>query len=302
MQYIQGLENYDSIRDTAVTFGKFDGLHIGHQKLIATVKELQTRYDIDSIVCAFDMHASDALMLSEERELHLYDEVDYLVECPFTEAFRQISAEDFIKQVIIGTFHASFVIVGTDFSFGRDREGDVHMLSKYQEMYGYRLVVIEKEKYQDHIISSTYIKNQLKEGHVELADTLLGYNFGVSGIVEHGRQLGRTMGFPTLNVAWPEKKIVPPYGVYLCRVYMDGEGYNSIGNIGVRPTVTDEQIIWIETFLLNYEGDAYEKEVTIELLEFVRPEQKFSGKDELKARVDQDIAYGKNYFAKRNVK
>ncbi|MCF2553693.1 bifunctional riboflavin kinase/FAD synthetase [Faecalicatena contorta] len=296
MQYIKGLENYKNDIGSAVTFGKFDGLHKGHQKLVKKVKELGRKGHLDSVVCAFDMYAPEVLMTKEERELHLEDEVDYLVECPFTKEFRELEAEVFIRDIIKGVFHAQAVVVGTDFQFGYGKRGDVHMLKAYAEKYDYELYVIEKERYKDKIISSTYIKEVVKNGDLALADILLDYNYGVFGIVEPGRKLGRTLGFPTFNVLWPQQKILPKKGVYLCRVYTEGRGYDAIANIGVKPTVSDENRVLIESFLFGYEGDAYGEEVLIELLEFVRPEQKFADKEELKACVEHDIATGKRYF------
>ena len=122
MQYIKGLEHYDNARKTAVTFGKFDGLHKGHMTLVDTVKKLQDKDDVDSVVCAFDMDSPALLMLPQERQIHLEDEVDYLVECPFTDEIRQMRAEDFIRNIIIGTFHAAYVVVGTDFQFAYNKE------------------------------------------------------------------------------------------------------------------------------------------------------------------------------------
>ena len=272
MQYIRGLEHYDNARKTAVTFGKFDGLHKGHMTLVDTVKKLQDKDDVDSVVCAFDMDSPALLMLPQERQIHLEDEVDYLVDCPFTDEIRQMRAEDFIRNIIIGTFHAAYVVVGTDFQFGYNKEGDIYMLAQYQERYGYRLIVLEKIRYENHIISSTYTKKILGTGNMDLVGRLLGYS------------------------AWPKRKIIPPRGVYLCRAYMDGYGYNGIANVGVRPTVSNEEKVWLETFLFDYDADAYGKEVMVELIEFVRPEQKFENKEELKARVDKDIASGRQYF------
>lgn len=296
MQYIKGLNHYAYEGKTAVTFGKFDGLHLGHRRLIRTVKELSEKEDVKSVVCAFDMSHSNVLMTKEERELHLENEVEYLVDCPFTKEFRELSAEVFIRDIIKGVFHADFVVVGTDFQFGYGKRGDIQMLADYREQYGYELIVIEKKRYRDRIISSTYIKEVLREGKAADASKMLGYNFGIAGVVEHGKQLGRTLGFPTFNVVWPQEKIVPPKGVYLCRVYVDGRGYNGIANIGVKPTVSDEDKVRIESFLFDYEGNAYGKEVMVELIEYVRPEQKFSGKEELKTYVNRDIEYGKRYF------
>lgn len=304
MQYVKELSDYAGSKKSAVTFGKFDGLHRGHQKLIEKVRELSKKGEIHSIVCSFDMRplwkskgiTPQMLMANEERYEHLEGRVDYLVECPFTEEFSQKSAEDFIRDVICDIFHASYVVVGTDFRFGHNKRGDVQMLETYARQYGYELFVIEKERYEGRIISSSYIKEVLKEGNAGLASILLGYPYEVEGIVEYGSQLGRTLGFPTMNVLWPSEKIVPPYGVYFCNVFLDGKKYQGISNVGIKPTVTDEKRLLIESFLFGYAGEAYGKKVIIELLEFRRPEQKFDGIAELKSGIDQDISCARQYF------
>lgn len=304
MQYIKWLSHYKDSRESAVTFGKFDGLHKGHQKLVEKVSELAKQEGLNSIVCSFDMHplwekkggVPQVLMSSAERQEHLKDKVDYLVECPFTEEFSQMHAEKFIKDIIKELFHAKYVVVGTDFRFGYQKQGDIQMLKVYAGIYGYQLIVIDKERYEDRVISSTYIREVLSQGEAGLAAKLLGYAYGLSGVVEHGKQLGRTLGFPTFNVAWPQDKIVPPRGVYLSNVLVDGCWYHGISNVGVKPTVSDEQKVLIESFLFGYEGEAYGKTVSIELLEFRRPEQKFKSIEEMKACIDNDIAYGKHFF------
>lgn len=304
MQYVRELSNFKDGGRTAVTFGKFDGLHTGHQKLVKKVRELGVKHGINSIVCAFDMHPLWAskginpqiLMTGQERRRRLAGKVDYLVECPFTSDFRQISAEDFIRDIINGIFHADHVVVGTDFRFGHEKRGDIRMLKEYAGKYGYELYVIEKERYDDRIISSTYIKEVLRQGDMPLAFRLLGYDYGNTGIVEHGKKLGRTLGFPTLNVAWDEEKLAPPKGVYLSRVLIDNREYHGISNLGIKPTVTQEERIWLESFLFGYAGDAYGEEVSVELLKFRRPEQKFSSIEQMKACIDQDIEYGRRYF------
>ena len=296
MQYIKGLEHYDNARKTAVTFGKFDGLHKGHMTLVDTVKKLQDKDDVDSVVCAFDMDSPALLMLPQERQIHLEDEVDYLVDCPFTDEIRQMRAEDFIRNIIIGTFHAAYVVVGTDFQFGYNKEGDIYMLAQYQERYGYRLIVLEKIRYENHIISSTYTKKILGTGNMDLVGRLLGYSYGICGTVEHGHKLGRTLGFPTMNLAPQEKKILPKYGVYACRVLVDGVWYGGVGNAGVKPTVAQEKRRLFEVYVYGYEGDAYGKTATVQILEFERPETKFHSVEELKDRVMKDMRYGEEYL------
>lgn len=304
MRYVKWLSHYLDRRRSAVTFGKFDGLHLGHQKLVEKVLELKKEQNTVGIVCAFDMRPQwkanqlhmERLMTGKERYHHLDAQMDYLVECPFTEKFRNVTAQDFIRDVICGVFHAAYVVVGTDFHFGRNQGGDVHMLEEYSKEYGYELVVVEKERYNDHVISSTYIRDVLKEGNVRLTNYLLGYPFEVNGRVERGRQLGRTLGFPTMNVAWPEYKLVPPRGVYVSEITIDGIKYPGISNVGVKPTVSEEGRIVLESFLFGYGSDAYGRKIKAEFLEFRRPEQKFGNIEEMKACVDKDIAYGKRYF------
>ena len=166
----------------------------------------------------------------------------------------------------------------------------------FSEKGGYTLDVIEKERYDQIVISSTYIRDVLSQGNVTLAAELLGYRYGVTGIVRHGRQLGRTLGFPTMNVEPEEKKILPRFGVYVCRINIDGKWYNGIGNVGVKPTVTEEHKRLVEVFVYDYEGDAYGKEITVEFCDFERPEIRFSSVNELKKQVAKDLRYGKDYF------
>ena len=305
MQYIVGLDHYYNKNRTAVTLGKFDGLHLGHEKLIEKVIECADRNQIESVVCSFDMspffrdlNVERKIIMTEEEKKHRLDgRVDYLVDCPFTSEFSRISAEDFVEDILVGIFHASYVVVGTDFCFGYKKRGNVAMLRELQQKYGYELIVLEKERYHDRVISSTYIKEALAEGNISLANALLGYRYTMTGTVEHGKRLGRTLGFPTMNVAPGGHKIIPPRGVYMMRVCVGGKWYPAIGNIGTKPTVTKDDRLLIESFLLHYDGDAYGENVEIQLLEFRRPEVKFKNVQEMKECVDKDIAYGKDYFA-----
>lgn len=294
MQYLTEIYSYQSEKKSAVTLGKFDGLHRGHQKLIQKIGEYASEC-VQGIVCAFDM-GRDSLLTNEERRKHLEGKADVFVECPFTKEIREMSAEDFIEKILIGIFHAEYVVVGTDFRFGYEKKGDVHMLAEYAPKYGYHLDIIEKEKYNGREISSTYVKEALSSGDVALANRLLGYAYGMSGVVEHGKHLGRTLGFPTMNVPWNEKKIAPRFGVYACNINIDGCVYHGIGNVGVKPTVTEEDRLLTEVFVFGYEGNAYGREIEIEFCEFERPETKFADVKALKEQVNADILYGKKYF------
>lgn len=296
MQYIEGLKEYTEIKESAVTFGKFDGLHRGHQKLLDKICQYGGQNNRKSVVCAFDMGGRQILMSDEERKQQLSEKVDYLVHCPFSEEFRHMEAEDFIKYVIKGIFHADYVVVGTDFRFGYGKAGNAKMLEEYAEKYDYQAVVVEKERHKDREISSSYIKELVQEGAVKEAAYLLGYAYGIRGTVEHGKKLGRTLGFPTFNVPWPKEKLMPPRGVYFSRICVDGLWYPGISNLGVKPTVSDEEKVLLESFLFGYEGNAYGKDVKVELLEYRRPERKFDSIEQMRDCVAEDIRCGKKYF------
>lgn len=294
MNYITGIENYHGTKKTAVTIGKFDGLHRGHQKLVDRISGYASD-ECDSVLCAFDMHR-DAIMTNRERREHLEGKIDWLIDCPFTEQLRNMEAEDFIRDILCGKLNAAHVVVGNDFVFGHEKRGSVSMLEKYASEYGYTVDVVEKERYQDMIISSTYIRDALAQGDVQLAERLLGYPYELTGPVRHGKQLGRTLGFPTMNIEPEAQKILPRYGVYACRVKIDGKWYNGVGNAGVKPTVTDERRRLFEVYVYGYEGDAYGKEVTARFCGFERPEVKFGSVEELKEQVMKDMQYGSEFF------
>ena len=295
MKYITGIESYSGQKRSAVTLGKFDGLHLGHQKLIDKIISYASD-ECESIVCAFDMHR-DSLMTGRERREHLEPKVDWLIDQPFTKALREMEAEEFIDRILHKVLRAAHIVVGTDFSFGYGKRGNAALLQKMADQYGYTVDVIEKERYLGTVISSTYIKDALAQGDVKLAERLLGYPYEMTGIVRHGKQLGRTLGFPTMNIEPEKNKILPRFGVYACRVRIDGKWYDAVGNAGIKPTVTDEQRRLLEVYVYGYDGDAYGKEITAQFCEFERPETKFGSVEELKNNVMRDMRYGERYFA-----
>ena len=185
MQHIKGIENYQNMRGAAVTLGKFDGLHQGHELLVKHVIDQAKEKDLVSVVVAFDMRPLfeklnkefDHLLTGEEKAKRLDGRIDYFVECPFVDEISQMEAEDFIKNILVDLFHVKYVVVGTDFRFGYGRRGNGEMLKMYSEQYGYQVDILEKKQYEGREISSTYIKEELKKGNMELVDTLLGYSY-----------------------------------------------------------------------------------------------------------------------------
>lgn len=295
MQYIKGIEAYKDTSRSAVTLGKFDGLHRGHQKLVSQIQYYKKTEKVKSVVFTFDM-ASECIMTNEERRVHLDGMVDYLVECPFSDHIKHMEAEAFIRDILVGTFHIKYVVVGTDFHFGHDKRGNYKMLQLYAETYGYQVDVLDKECYNGRAISSTYIKEELRKGNIQTVNELLGYAYLIVGTVEHGKKLGRQIGFPTMNVLPLSKKILPPDGVYMNEIKLNGRWYKGIGNIGVKPTVPGVHSRGIESFLLEYEGDAYGEEICIRLLAFKRAEKKFDSVSDLQEQLRQDIENARQYF------
>ena len=185
MKYVKGIEAYQDTRDSAITLGKFDGLHLGHELLVSRVEEHQVQDGVVGIVFAFDMRPMfeklnkpyQMLLSNEEKAARLDGRVDYFIDCPFDEQIASMEAEEFIEKVLVGKFHAKYIVVGTDFYFGHGKRGDYRMLQAYSEKYGFQVDVMEKKRHEGREISSTYIKELLAEGKKELADELLGYEY-----------------------------------------------------------------------------------------------------------------------------
>lgn len=296
MQYIKGINTYHNTNRTAITLGKFDGLHLGHETLISQIIAHQEKDGVDSIVFAFDMAQPNNLMTNEERAAKLEGRVDYLVECPFDQSISHMEAETFITQILVEKFAVKYLVVGTDFRFGYQKKGDYQTLIDYAKRYDYQVEVIEKKRYQDVEISSTYIKEELKQGNMAFVNTLLGYPYTITGEVITGRQLGRTIGIPTMNIRPQKEKLLPPNGVYASKILIDDVYYTGISNIGKKPTVVNEGDVLLETHVFDFTADTYGKTIAVSLYDYQRPEQKFTSVDELQRTMNEDIKYSKKYF------
>ncbi|MCD8348719.1 MAG: bifunctional riboflavin kinase/FMN adenylyltransferase [Lachnospiraceae bacterium] len=312
-------ENQSSAKGTAVTLGKFDGLHRGHQKLLNEILRLQ-KEGYYGIVFAIAPENRTVLFTPEEKRhvLETYG-IDCMIRCPFVPEILGMESEAFISEVLCRQLHAKQIVVGTDFRFGFQRSGDVETLRALQEKYGYTLTVIEKECYGDREISSTYIREALAGADMELVHDLMGGWYPVEGTILHGHQLGRKIGMPTINLRPDGYKLLPPPGVYYSDVVMmeprtestseesqsmaadgsnawkDGVTCHGITNIGYKPTV-DGTFLGVETYLYGVHENLYGRNVRVLLRTFQRPEQKFTSVEELKAQMERDILSGKEYF------
>lgn len=313
MQYFEKIEEYHGENRTAITLGKFDAFHKGHQKLLNKVMDYANlsknqEEKIDSIVFAFDMykfrreHSMEfkQVMLRKEKVAYLETKVDYMIQCIFDEEIRCMEAEMFIENVIVEKFKAKYVVVGSDFRFGYKARGNVELLRHYAEVFDYQVIEIQKETYQGNEISTTLIKNEIQKGNMKDANAMLGYQHHISGIVNKGQQLGRKLGFPTMNIKADEYKLLPPNGVYVIQIDIGGEIYNGIANIGIRPTVLEESELVVESHVFDYEDDTYGMEIKVCFLHRIRTEKRFRNVEILKSQVHQDMEEARKYFLGEN--
>ena len=305
MKYIQGVEEFRLNEPTAVTLGKFDGVHIGHQKLISIVKEKAIQNDVLSVAFTFDriplsicpQNFQHFITTNTERKRIMEEYgLDVEVEYPFTERLMNTEPEEFIKHIIIGKLNAKYVVVGTDYRFGKNRLGNVDMLIEKGPEYGFETIVVEKEKYQEREISSTYVREELKLGHMETANMLLGRPYSIYGIVAKGNQLGRTIDIPTVNIYPSESKLLPPNGVYASVTEFDGKKYYGVTNVGTKPTVSDDFEISVETNIFDFDRDIYGKRINLSLMHFLRPEMKFESIEALKNQMKSDAEFARDMF------
>lgn len=284
---------------TVVTIGKFDGFHLGHRKLLSAVLQ-EKKKGYASCVISFstsvDMPGSVIYTREEQRKICESLGIDVLAEYPLDETIKEMSGEQFVKEILCERLQAKVIVTGEDFRFGKNRSGDISLLKSLEETYGYRTVCVPKVTAEDIRISSTEIRRVLAEGNVSEANRWLGRPYAVFGEVLHGKKLGRTLGFPTMNLIPPTEKLLPAYGVYVTRTKVDGQWFDGITNIGLRPTVDLDELVSVETHLFSYNGDLYGKQVEVQFIHFLRPERKFADVAALKAAMLEDVKSAKAYL------
>ena len=304
MKYISKTLDFQIEEPTAVTLGKFDGLHRGHELLMHTVLEYSTNENVASVAFTFDMPPrnkveeiiANVLTTNEEKQ-YIFEKqgIDYLIECPFTTEVMSMQPKDFIAW-ISKSLQMKYVVVGDDFRFGHKRSGDYKTLQKYEDEFGYKTIVLDKLKDSNRDISSTYVREKISDGNIKKANQLLGYRYFIKSEIVHGKKLGRRIGIPTINMILPEDKLLPPNGVYVTEVLVDGKSYMGVTNIGCKPTVSNENIVGVETYIDNFAQDIYGEKIVVSFIDFIRPELKFASIEELKAQMLSDIEVAKKCY------
>ena len=320
MKIIEKTTEFELTEDTAVAIGKFDGFHMGHQKLLHMVTEQKAKglaaavfTFVPSPAAFFSKEAQQELTTIQEKR-NIFEEagVDYLIEYPFYQEIADMEPETYIRKVLVEQLHAKCIVAGEDVSFGKKGMGNYRLLEQKSAEYGYQVIVIDKVQYQGREISSTYVRDAVKQGEMELVTKLLGQPYHVGGMSESFQKTiyepfaqekagartvygGTGLGMPTVNILPPPEKLLPPNGVYYSYVMMNGRIYLGITNIGTKPTVSGEAVMGVETFIYDFDQDVYGQDIQVYLLHYKRPEMRFHGIEALKKQMATDIAAGREY-------
>jgi len=297
---------YNNPKKSAVTIGTFDGVHIGHKKIIERLTSVAKANDLDSIILTFFPHPR--MVLQKESNIKLINTMEerskileqtglkHLVIHPFSEEFSQLTAKEYVQQMLVKYLKAEKVIIGYDHRFGKGRTANIEDLIQYGQEFDFEVEEISKQEIEDVAVSSTKIRKALEAGEIQKANAYLGYNFMLTGKIEKGRQLGRTLGYPTANMHVREKyKIIPKTGVYIVKATIDCTTYYGMTNIGFNPTVGGNKQT-IETYFFDAQLNLYDKVIQIELLKRIRDEHKFNSTIELKEAMSNDEDFAREYI------
>ena len=287
-----------------IAIGKFDGIHLGHRRLIEEVVKRKSD-DLKSAVFTFDKSileftSPDLLpVMREEERIRMFEAlgIDYMACYTFNDDLRNMTKESFLKDILIDRLSAKKIVVGEDFRFGRNREGSALWLKKVADEYKLEVIIVPDVVNDEERVSSSKIREYLAAGEIVKANEMLGRAFSIEGQIIHGRELGRTIGIPTTNVRMPAEQFVPLKGVYITRNYIEGDVYYGVSNLGYKPTVNGKHLL-LETNLFSFYKDVYGRTMKSELLEFVRPEKKFNSVMELQSEMENNILYAKSYVRK----
>jgi hypothetical protein len=299
MRIFRNTIDLPKFKNAVVTIGSFDGIHLGHRKILNRINTLAHEINGESVVLTFNPHPRKVLFpkekdlsllqtLDEKLEMMRSLGIDNTVVIPFTVEFSQMHPREYIEKFLIKNFTPKYIVIGYDHRFGLNRSGDIYFLKQYEEQYGYKVIEISPQEIEENVVSSTNIRRALNEGDVELANSFLKSNYIISGTVIHGDKIGKQLGFPTANIKLNDiNKLVPKEGVYCVRVFEAEKYYGGMLYIGSRPTLNGEAKV-IEVNIFDFEQDIYGDNLIVELISYVRGDIKFSNLDELKQQLALD--------------
>ena len=290
--------------NTVIALGNFDGLHIGHQRLIDELKKVSKEKNLTSVLFSFFPHTLTILrdvsahnLLTRSEKIYLLESmgIDVFIEYPFDKKLAALDPEDFVKEVLVKKMYCKVLIVGAGYRFGAEKKGTCDLLLELGKKYGIKVIVMEVISSKELKVSSSTIREYIYEKRFREAEKLLGRHYFVMGRVEQGKKIGRTIGFPTVNILPDISKLLPANGVYITKTHYKGFIYNSVTNIGVNPTVNGK-IKTIETYMLEFEREIYGELIRIDFFKWIREEQKFEDLEALKSRLRTDVLETKAFF------
>lgn len=311
MKIFHGTENANILRPTVLTLGVFDGLHLGHQRIMQTVVERARSSNAVATAITFDPHpravlhpnSAPPLLQTLDQRLANFEVlgIKQAIVIPFSREFAAHPATDFLTDIIRDRLHAKEVYLGKGFAFGKNRGGNIELLREMSAKLGFVADEVDEVQIRGVRVSSSKIRELLAGGSVNLARRMLGRPYGVEGVIIRGNRRGHTIGFPTANLK-PHNRVIPRYGVYATATLIDGTWRRSITNIGVRPTFESDSEPSIESYIFDFDGDLYGDVLRVRFLYRIRDERKFNGIDELKAQIEKDTRRARNYFRHQGVK
>lgn len=306
MKIFHSTLDFKSDKKTIVTIGTFDGVHIGHKKILSEIVQNSLSDNLESVVLTFFPHPrmvlnenSDIKLLNtinEKSELLQQNGIQNLVIQNFNNAFSELSAEKFVKDILVKQLNIQKIIIGHDHRFGKNRSANIDDLIVFGKKNNFDVEQISVKEIDDVAVSSTKIRNTILEGKITLANEYLGYNYQISGKIIKGKQLGRTIGFPTANIELEENyKLIPKFGVYIVRSTIENKTFFGIMNIGLKPTF-DEENVTLEVHFLDFDANLYDKKITVSIIEFIREEQKFENIETLKIQIFKDKLFALKFI------
>ncbi len=306
MQIHKGIHHLPIFKNTVLTIGTYDGVHFGHQQIIKRINDIAKEIDGESVMLTFDPHPRLILnpndnklklisTIDEKEELLEEFGLDHLVIVEFSKEFASTDAEEYVEKILVQNFHPKRIVIGYDHRFGNGRQGNIDLLRQLAPKYGYEVEEIPAQTLDEISVSSTKVRNALLDGDIQQANEFLAHPFTIKGKVIHGDKIGRILGFPTANIEVSNShKLIPASGVYAVKIKIEDTFYKGALSIGYRETVFDNSSLTIEVFILDFDGDLYDKELDMIFVQYLRPQIKYENWDLLKEQIEKDVISVRN--------